>query len=57
MSGASVVALGHFNPLIFRPEWPKDKEILIGNDYVNLAIDVVHAELVSFKVPWGADAS
>jgi len=43
MSGASVVALGHFNPLIFRPEWLKDKEILIGNDYVNLAIDVVHA--------------
>jgi hypothetical protein len=50
---ASIVALGHFNPLIFRPEWFEDKEILIGSDFKNVKIDVIHADVVSFKLPWG----
>jgi hypothetical protein len=50
---ASIVSVGHFNPLIFRPEWFKDKEILIGNDFKNVKIDVIHPDIVSFRTPWG----
>jgi hypothetical protein len=50
---ASIVSIGHFNPLIFRPDWFKDKEILIGSDFTNVKIDVIHADLVSFRLPWG----
>jgi hypothetical protein len=53
ISGGSVVALGHFNPLIFRPEWLKEKEILVGSDYESVALDVEHPEIVSFRIPWG----
>jgi hypothetical protein len=49
-SGSSIVALGHLNPLIFRPEWLRDKEILIGSDFEGIAIDIVHPEIV---LPWG----
>ena len=53
VSAASIVALGHFNPLIFRPDWLKDKEILIGNDFENLKILIVHPDIVSYELPWG----
>jgi hypothetical protein len=53
ISACSIVGLGHFNPLIFRPEWLRDKEILVGSDFDAIAVDVLHPELVSFKLPWG----
>ena len=53
ISGSSIVALGHLNPLIFRPEWLRDKEIVVGSDFEGIAIDVIHPEIVSFKLPWG----
>ena len=37
ISGASIVMMGHFNPIIFRPEWFRDKSILIGNDFASLS--------------------
>jgi hypothetical protein len=52
-SAASIVALGHFNPLIFAPEWLKDKEIVVGNDFENLKISIVHPDIVSYAMPWG----
>lgn len=51
ISGLSAVALGHFNPLIFRPEWLRDKEIAVGSDFEGIKIDIVHPEIVSLKLP------
>jgi hypothetical protein len=53
MSGSSIVALGHLNPLIFRPEWLRDKEIAVGSDFEGINIDIVHPELVVLRLPWG----
>jgi hypothetical protein len=53
ISGSTVVALGHFNPLIFRPEWLRDKEIALGSDFEGIKIDIIHPEIVALKVPWG----
>lgn len=53
ISAASIVAVGHFNPLIFRPDWLKDKELVVGNDFENLKPAIVHPEVVSYQIPWG----
>jgi hypothetical protein len=53
ISAASIVALGHFNPLIFGPNWLKEKEIVVGNDFENLKILIVHPDIVSYQMPWG----
>jgi hypothetical protein len=53
ISAASIVALGNFNPLIFRPDWLKEKEIIVGNDFEKLNISIVHPEIVSLLTPWG----
>jgi hypothetical protein len=53
ISAASVVAIGHFNPLIFRTDWLKEKEILVGNDLENLKISIMNPEIVSYQIPWG----
>jgi hypothetical protein len=53
ISAASIVALGHLNPLIFRPEWLRDKEIVVGSDFEGIEIDVIHPQIVAFKLPWG----
>jgi hypothetical protein len=50
---ATVVAIGHFNPLILRPDWIRDKELIVGSDSEELQIDVIHAELVMLRFPWG----
>jgi hypothetical protein len=53
ISQATLVALGHFNPLIFRPDWLREKELIVGTDSEELQIDVIHAELVMLRFPWG----
>jgi hypothetical protein len=53
VSAASIVALGNFNPLIFAPDWLRDKEIVVGNDFENLKISIVHPDIVSYELPWG----
>jgi hypothetical protein len=53
ISAASIVALGHFNPLIFGRDWLRDKEIVVGNDFQNLRISIVHPDIVSYEMPWG----
>lgn len=53
VSGTSVVMLGHFNPLIFRPEWFAKKEIITQADADAAEIGVVHPEIVAFGIkPW-----
>jgi hypothetical protein len=53
ISGVGIVALGNFNPLIFRPDWFKDKEIVVGGDFDGCKIDIIHPEVSSFRLPWG----
>jgi hypothetical protein len=53
ISAASIVALGHFNPLIFGRDWLRDKEIVVGNDFENLKTSIVHPDIVSYEMPWG----
>ena len=53
VSAAAIVALGHFNPLIFAPDWLKDKEIVVGNDFGKLKILIVHPDIISYEMPWG----
>jgi hypothetical protein len=53
ISAASIVALGHFNPLIFGRDWLRDKEILVGNDFEKLKTSIVHPDIVSYEMPWG----
>src|SRR5580704_2745836 len=53
ISAASIVAIGHFNPLIFGRDWLKDKDIVVGNDFENLKTSIVHSDIVSYEMPWG----
>jgi hypothetical protein len=53
VSSFSIVALGNLNPLIFRPEWLRDKEIVVGSDFDGISVDIIHPEVVSLRVPWG----
>ncbi len=53
VSAFSIVALGNLNPVIFRPEWLRDKEILVGSDFDGVAVEIIHPEAVSLRLPWG----
>jgi len=53
ISAASIVAVGHFNPLIFGRDWLRDKEIIVGNDFEQLKTSIVHPDIVSYEMPWG----
>jgi hypothetical protein len=53
VSAFSIVALGNLNPLIFRPEWLRDKEIIVGSDFEGISVEIIHPEVVSLKLPWG----
>jgi len=54
VSAASIVAIGHFNPLIFGRDWLKDKEIVVGSDFEKLNTLIAHPDLVSYEMPWGS---
>jgi hypothetical protein len=43
VSQVTIVAVGHFNPLILRPDWLRNKDLIIGSDSEQLHIEVMHA--------------
>ena len=53
INAATITALGNFNPLIFRTDWFQAKEIVVGADFDNAKIDILHADVSSFRLPWG----
>jgi hypothetical protein len=53
VSAFSIVALGNSNPVIFRPEWLRDKEILVGSDFDGVAVEIIVPEAASLRLPWG----
>ena len=49
----SIVIIGHFNPLIFRPEWFAKKGILTEKEAESAQIGVIHPDMVMFGIePW-----
>ena len=54
-TAASVIFLGHFNPLIFSPDWFVRKAILaegeVDEAVKNETIEIIHREIVKFDVP------
>jgi hypothetical protein len=40
--------------LIFRTDWLKDKELIVGADYEGLNVKLIHPEVVSYELPWGS---
>lgn len=53
VSSSAIAAVGHFNPLILRPDWLLKKGLIVGSDSEQLRVEVVHAELVLLQFPWG----
>lgn len=55
IAGAAIVLVGNFNPLIFRPDWFVQKNILAEQEVEtavkNETIKIIHAEIVEFEVP------
>jgi hypothetical protein len=48
----SIVLIGHFNRLIFRPSWFAARGLVGQEEAEKAAVDVIHAELVSFGLDW-----
>jgi hypothetical protein len=48
ISGASIVLVGSFNPLIFQPEWFARLELLPQTEADNATIQVIHPEVAQF---------
>lgn len=44
--------LGHFNPLIFRPEWFVSHGIISQGEGDEAKIGIIHPEIVMFDLPW-----
>ncbi|MEY9593620.1 hypothetical protein ABIA06_005911 [Bradyrhizobium yuanmingense] len=53
ISSSAIVAVGHFNPLILRPDWLLKKELIVGSDSEQMRVEVIHSELVLLRFPWG----
>ena len=52
LSGATIVLLGHFNPLIFRPDWFAGKQLIAAQEADAAEIQIVHPDVVAFGLSW-----
>lgn len=52
LNDLSIVLVGNFNPIIFRPEWFEKYEILSKDDTEKTKIKVIHPEISSFQNGW-----
>ena len=48
----TIVLLGHFNPLIFKPHWFSKNGVIGDDEAENADIDVIHSEIVRFGLEW-----
>lgn len=48
----SIVLIGNFNPVIFRPEWFEKYEILSSKDTEQTNITIIHKEICDFNNEW-----
>ena len=49
---ADIVLLGSFNPLIFRPDWFADNDLIGMKEADDASIEVIHREIVAFSLDW-----
>jgi hypothetical protein len=52
IDSASIVLIGHFNPMIFQPYWFVTQEIFSPEEAKNATIEVIHPEITSFDIDW-----
>jgi hypothetical protein len=50
LGGCSIVLLGHFNPLIFSPQWFAKNEIISDEEAASAQVNVIHSDIASFQV-------
>lgn len=48
-SSSSIVALGSFNPLILRPDWLRDNQLISEEAASNAEIQIIHPDIVEFR--------
>ncbi len=51
-SGTTIVLVGNFNPLIFKPGWFAHNNVIGETEAENAEIEVIHSELVKFHLNW-----
>ncbi|MGZ8190532.1 MAG: hypothetical protein ACXWTS_04815, partial [Methylococcaceae bacterium] len=49
---ASIVLIGHFNPMIFQPYWFVTQGIFSSDEAKNAKVDVIHPEITMFSIEW-----
>lgn len=49
---SSIVLIGHFNPLIFRPHWFAANGLIGSEEAMNAEVEVTHKEIVIFSLEW-----
>ena len=52
MDGASIVALGSFNPTIFQPAWFTFHKLIREDEGNEAKIEVIHPQATVFSTPW-----
>ena len=50
--GASIVALGAFNPAIFQPEWLVRTQLIRAEEGDSANIEIVHPQVTAFQTEW-----
>ena len=51
-STTTIVLLGNFNPLIFKPSWFAHNDVIGEEEAEKAEIEVIHSELVKFQLSW-----
>jgi hypothetical protein len=58
LRGLSIVLVGNFNPLIYRPDWLVSKGIVAQSDVdeavASKQIELIHPEMVQYHLPWAS---
>ncbi len=52
LSDVSIVLIGNFNPIIFRPDWFEKYDILSKEDTEKTNVKIIHAEISDFHNEW-----
>ena len=48
----SIVLLGNFNPLIFKPDWFAKHQLIGEDESAGADIEIIHREISAFRLEW-----
>jgi hypothetical protein len=51
-SGAAIVMIGSFNPVIFQPEWFARTGIIEAGQIASASVEIVHPDMTAFSLDW-----